>query len=526
MAKTAYGDAIQSKGDSVFDHNDSKTTSIRLNTLTNYIGQGYTIAIAIVVTPFYLQYLGAEAYGLVGFFMVMQNWLNLLDMGLSTTLGRQVAYARGRKNGFAKFQNLLKSFELIFSLLALSIVACVYFGADWISHSWIKSSEINSDNVSYCVVIMGLIIGLRFFSTIYRSGINGFEDQVWINKTSIVVNSLKYIGSFLILIYVSKDVKNFFQYQLLIGGLEAVFLGKRFYYNLPSFDMPLEWHKIDWSVFLEILPFTLSVTYTSAVLLVITQFDKLLLSGILSLEEFGYFSLITLMAGSIISLSTPVFLAFLPRMTVLASKNSVREMVAIYVKMTQITTWITFSAALLISIYSQEIFYSLTGDKRAYEWGREMLVWYTLGSSIYVLGTFQYYLQNAFGKLRLYVVGLTISFLVQTPLIYFVTINYGALGASRLWFAFSTIWFLGWTLVVHSRLLPGFHFRWLTRDLLPILLFTSALSYLMIKMIHIDMNQSRMLVMIKTGLVGIVFLVITSTSVRSIRNKYLNTQEI
>ncbi len=499
--------------------NNKYLIDIKLNTITNYIGQGYTIAVAIIITPFYLQYLGAEAYGLVGFFMVMQNWLNLLDMGLSTTLGRQVAYARGQVNGFKEFHNLLRSFELIFFVLTLGIVVGIYFGSNWLARSWIKSVVLSSENISYCISIMGIIIGLRFFSTIYRSGINGFEDQIWINKAGVAINSLKYIGSFLMLVYVSNDIRRFFEYQFVIGVLEAVLLGRRFYYNLPPSDISITWVKIDWSIFKEIIPFTLSITYTSAILIAITQFDKLLLSGSLSLEEFGYFSLITLITGAVISLSTPVFLAFLPRMTMLVSKRNLKEMISVYVNLTQIVTWITFSSAVLISIFSQEILYSLTGDKKAFIWGREILFWYALGSGIFVLGTFQYYLQNAFGTLRLYVIGSTLSLVIQLPLIYFVTIKYGALGAGQLWFVFSAIWFLGWTTVVHSKLLPGFHLKWLTKDLFPILFGISMLSYLMKNMTYIDMSESRMLVTAKTAIIGIAFLAITSTCVRSIRTK-------
>ena len=95
----------------VLSKNNDNTISIKLNAITNYIGQFYALGVAVIITPFYLQYLGAEAYGVVGFFIVMQNWLNLLDMGLSTTLVRQVAYARGKVNGFSKFHHLLRSFE-------------------------------------------------------------------------------------------------------------------------------------------------------------------------------------------------------------------------------------------------------------------------------------------------------------------------------------------------------------------------------------------------------------------------------
>jgi O-antigen/teichoic acid export membrane protein len=366
---------------------------------------------------------------------------------------------------------------------------------------------------------MGILVGLRFFSTIYRSGINGFEDQIWINKASIAISSLKYAGSFFILVYVTNDVRHFFEYQLYVGILEVTLLGIRFYHNLPSVGIYKTWFKIDWSVLREIAPFTLGITYTSTILVLITQFDKLLLSGILSLKEFGYFSIITLVSGSIISLSTPVFLAFLPRMTMLVAKRNFEETIAVYVNMTQIITWVTFSSAMVIGMYSREILYALTGDSKVYLWGQEILFWYALGSGIYVLGTFQYYLQNAYGTLRLYVIGSTISLVVLVPLIYFVTMKFGALGDGRLWFAFSAVWFFGWTSIVHSKLAPGFHSKWLAKDMLPMLFCIILLAYLMSRVVQIDMYESRMLITLKTAIVGVGFLAATSLCVRSIRNK-------
>jgi O-antigen/teichoic acid export membrane protein len=91
-----------------------KKSSIKRNTIANYIGQMYVMLIGIVVTPLYLEHLGAEAYGLVGFFALLQTWMNLLDIGLTPTLGRQIAHASGKTNGFDEFWRLLKSFELIF----------------------------------------------------------------------------------------------------------------------------------------------------------------------------------------------------------------------------------------------------------------------------------------------------------------------------------------------------------------------------------------------------------------------------
>jgi len=495
--------------------------SVKFNAIANYFGQGYTIAVMIICTPLYLQYLGAESYGLVGFFMIMQNWLNLLDMGLSATLCRQVSFARGQIFGFKQFNNLLRSFEIIFIALAIIIALAVYFKSNWLAYKWIKAVLLNPESISYCISIMGIIIGLRFFSTLYRGGIIGFEDQIWLNKAVVAITSLKYIGAFLILAYISNDIELFFEYQLVIAVLEVGILGSRFYYDLPPSIISKKWFKIDWRFFHEMLPFSMSITYTSAIQIIVSQFDKLLLSGLLSLKIFGYFSIITIISGGVISLSIPIFIAFQPRITMLAARESIDEMISLYIDMTQIVTWVVFSTAMLIVVYPQEILYSLTGDNRTYIWGGEVLQWYVLGSSAYVMGSCQYYLQNAFGKLRLYVIGMTLSLMVQAPLIYFVTTKYGAIGASQLWFVFSLIWFFGFTLVVHSKFIPRFHFKWLFKDMLPILLCITALAYIINNTIHIDISDSRIAILLQLAIISIGFFIVTSTSVSLIRTKVL-----
>lgn len=53
--------------------------SLKSNIAANYASQLYTTLIGIVLVPLYLQYMGTEAYGLVGFFVMLQAWFNLLD---------------------------------------------------------------------------------------------------------------------------------------------------------------------------------------------------------------------------------------------------------------------------------------------------------------------------------------------------------------------------------------------------------------------------------------------------------------
>ena len=469
--------------------------------------------------PFYLKILGVEAYGVVGFFLILQNWLNLLDMGLSATLCRQVAFARGQKTGFSKFHNLLKSFEVVFILISLLIVSVVYTQSAWLSTEWLNSNSLDPSKISYCIGIMGLIIAIRFFSTLYRGGIIGFEDQVWLNKAIIAINTLKYIGVFAIFYFLSNSVEQFFEYQLFIAIIEISLLGGRFYYNLPMSETKIGLHRIDWSEFVKVLPFSISVAYTSALQLIISQFDKLLLSGLLSLSEFGYFSIIVAISGGIMTAALPIFTAFQPRLTMLLTSKNFDHMLSLYSDMCQIVTWIVFSTTMLIVVFSREILYVFTGEERVYIWGGEILQWYALASGLYAIGSCQYYLQNAFGNLRSYVNGMTISIILLAPLIYVITNAFGALGASRLLFGFSLLWCIFFTMYIHLKFAPDLHFTWFFKIILPIMSVILFLALAYSEMIKFNTEQSRIIIASRLLLTGITFMLFSALSVSPIRKK-------
>lgn len=484
----------------------------------------YMMLIGLAVTPFYLKYLGAESYGLVGFFALMQAWMALLDLGLSPTLGRQAAYAKGQENGFESFRRLLKSFEIIFFILASFIMLTIYLSSDWIAKNWIKAEKLDSTTLSYCVILMGCMIGLRWFAGLYRSGINGLEDQVWLNAANILLISCKFLGALLLLAFISQDIRHFFEYQLFIALVEGIIFALRFYIRLPDTKVPVGLILFDWEVVKNIVPFALSIAYTAGIWILITQTDKLVLSGVLTLKEFGYFSLVALVAGGVTMLSGPISQAVLPRLIVLFSKNKKSELLRLYGQANQFVAVISLSASLMIALYSKPLIYAWTGDIEAADWGRNVLFWFALGNGVLAISSFQYYLQVAFGELKLHVVGSTISALIQVPLIYYAAVNYGAEGAGIAWFIFRSFWFLWWTPIVHSRFVPGFHVRWMFKDIMPIIIITVATASIISSFIVLDFENNRAVLLIKILGLGVLLLLTSSLSAQAIRqrvSKYL-----
>lgn len=494
--------------------------SIKNNSIANYLGQFYSIIIVILVTPFYLKYLGAEAYGLIGFFALIQAWMNLLDMGLSPTLARQVAIARGQTNGFDIFKRLLKSFELIFLVLGLTVILIIFFTSNWIALNWINVGNLKTETVVRCIDVMGVLIGLRWLTGLYRSGMIGLEEQVWLNLANIVFMSLKFIGSLLLLAFISQNIIDFFIYQLAISLLEVLVFIVRFYRRLPFTESSQNLVMFDWQVVKNILPFSLSIAYTAGIWILVTQTDKMVLSGILSLVEFGYFSLVALIAGGITSLSGPITNAILPRMTMLFAEGKKEEMLLIYRQSSQLITLISFSVAIMISFFSEILLFAWTGDKKIAVWGAEILFWFSLGNGLLAIGGFQYMLQNVYGQLRLHVIGSTISVVIQLPVIFFAASYYGAVGAGFAWFCIRLIWFLFWTPVVHNKFAPGFHWKWMFKDILPILVTLIVTAKIFKLLILFDFGMDRTNVFLELFIIGLLMLFLATFNIDFIKNKY------
>ena len=67
-----------------------KPRSLKANLSANYIGAAAVAVFSIVFAPIYVRLLGAEAYGLIGFFSSIIVVTVILDLGLSSIKGSKI----------------------------------------------------------------------------------------------------------------------------------------------------------------------------------------------------------------------------------------------------------------------------------------------------------------------------------------------------------------------------------------------------------------------------------------------------
>lgn len=448
---------------------------LKKNVFFNYIGQLYTSLIGIIVFPMYLKYIGEEAYGLIGFFVLLQAWMLLFDLGMSPTLSRQVAVSNTSKDS-NYLRCLLRSLETVFLVIALIISLLMIVFRNDIAQGWLKIRELNIADVAICISLMGIMISIRWFASLYKSGINGYEKQVWINVVNIIILTLRMPLSLIIFICFTNSIVVYFSYQLIISIIEVIVLNRKMYNCMPEFHekkIPL----ISPAILRNIMPFAIGTAYTAGIWVFLTQLDKLLLSKILALGTFGYFSLVATLVGGILMLSTPVSSALLPRMTRLVSSGSQKEMTVLYKNATRFISCILFPIASAMVFFPFAIIYGWTGNTATAFWSVKILPLYAIGNGLLGIIGFQYYLQYAYGKLKLHIYYNTLLACISIPAVYFFAERYGAIGTGYVWMILNVTTLLTWTYIIHNKFLPGEHFNWLFFDVLLPLIITLGSFY-------------------------------------------------
>ncbi|OCX92940.1 MAG: polysaccharide biosynthesis protein [Pseudomonas sp. K35] len=495
---------------------DPKRSSVIRNTSLNYLGQAYAVLVGILILPFYLKHLGAEAYGLIGFFAVLQAWLQLLDAGMSPALVRQVAHYRGQGDLSAApgpAGRLLRSFELLLLPIALATCVSIYLSSGWIAGTWLQARELSTVTIMQCISLMGLMVGLRLYATLYKSGLQGVELHGWLNATNVLIATLRYFGGLFLVAYVSQDPLDFFLFQTTVALVETLAFASKAYVQLAS---PRLLTGIDWRVVKPVLPFAGGMFFTSLLWIVLTQLDKVLLSKVLLLKEYGYFSLVALITTGIMTLTNPLVQTLLPRMTMLVAEGRIAEMERLYLNATRFVCSVLFPMAAVIAWHGHALILAWTGDAGAAQWSERMLFWYVPGSALMAVGAFQFYLQYAYGRLRLHIWYSVVSTAISVPIVIYAALTHGAYGAALAWFFLRLATFVIWPPVVHRRFSPGLQGIW-TRDILRITAATLigvALGEPLFLLIASDNRFDMLMALAVSGFICLALVAATSKSLR------------
>ena len=449
-----------------------KTTKI--NIASNLLGNGVSAVLGIVFVPIYIKYIGTEGYGLLGLFATVQSAFYLLDMGLSTTLNRELA--RFSANVFenkAKMLDTTRSFEIAFwgvSILgAIGSIIVSYFLAQY----WVKPTHFSRDDIFLYFTLLSISFMLFLPRGLYAGGLLGLQKHLAMNIATITGAIVKYIGAIGVLAFIEATPRAFFGWQIFASLFQTGLMALVLWYYLPGSFFRACFN-------LEILrggkKFALGLTGISLTALVLTQMDKVILSKILTLEQFGYYTFASVMGLGLFQLIAPIFQTYFPKISQDFATGDTAQLAKTYHQASKIMAVSLIPLATVLAFFSKPIIQIWTNNGALVENTYLIAAILTLGTALNGLVNIPYTLSLAGGRPDLVVKTNIVLIVLLVPLTIIGANMYGGVGASMGWLILNVLYILFFINIVHKRFLTTEKAAWFLKDIFPVLILSFLIS--------------------------------------------------
>ncbi len=223
---------------------------------------------------------------------------------------------------------------------------------------------------------------------------------------------------------------------------------------------------------------------TSLVVFVLTQTDKLILSKMLTLEDFGYYSLAITLAGTGLGMIVgSIQTTYFPQFSQLVAQNKLDEMRDLYHRACQVMSFFLIPAVTIIAFFSYEILLVWTRKPEIAQNTYILLTLVAIGTGLNGLMHLPYYAQLAFGITKIGFWQNVIAIIFLIPFMIWATFHYGAVGGALSWVILNFSYTIFGMQVMHRMILKNELKKWYLVDVgLPLLLaiVINGTAYLLI----------------------------------------------
>jgi O-antigen/teichoic acid export membrane protein len=361
---------------------------------------------------------------------------------------------------------------------------------------------------------MGVLLALRWPTALYAGGLTGLQKQVLYNSINTGGELVKAIGAIAVLLFVNNSIVTFFYWQIIITSIVVftlhVILWKqlRFTISTPKFSKAL---------LKKNRSFAAGMGATTLAVIILTQCDKIILSKILNLQTFGYYTLAYAIASSLNKITIPVSQAIYPRLVQLVHSDHYKDLVKLYHTACQLLACFILPVALTILFFSKEIVMIWTRNEVLTEAVYPLVRVFIVGTACNALVTIPYMAQLAHGwaKFGLYQNIIAILFLI--PSIIYLTNKYGVSGAVWSWAILNIFYILLSVPVMYTKILKTEKWKWYWNDLFMIL-FPTLITMVLLRVIFNYINlQNTWFVICYCALVLSILLALATFSAKYVR---------
>lgn len=485
----------------------SGSGSVKASLIASFTARFLGAIVGIVAVPLYIKLIGIESFGLIGLFASLQAIVSLFDFGLGPTIIREFGKSSNISSDFQRLSDLAKASEVIYLVLAAAICSILLIATPWIVDSWINIDDLKPSDVKQALYIGVIALSVQWPATLYSSGLMGLQKQVALAVFSATITLLRVASSLLALYLVAPTIEIFFIVNLAFSVIQVISLRLLMWHQLPKAN---SWRncKVRLS---ELKGFIGVMSAIALCSILLTQLDKLILSNVLTLKEFGVYSLVGTLAGGIYISVSPVFSVIYPKLSALIHSGSEKEVLEFYHKSAQLLSLILIPLVTITIFFSENILWVWTGDLKLTSLASLPLILLMVGNALNGMMNVPYALQLAYGKPKLALINNIAAIFFLLPSIYFLATTYGISGGAFAWLMLNILYVAVSQYVTHRKLLDRDLLRWYLVDVgIPFILCTSV-TYILYKITPLNITRLNTVI-----LLGMYFLIVFITALLSL----------
>jgi O-antigen/teichoic acid export membrane protein len=498
-------------GIQVINHKISNTS---INILSNFAGKGWHAIMSLAFIPIYIKFMGIESYGIIGIYLSLQALFSVLDFGLSTTLNRELSRLSASSDQAAEMRETTRTLEILYWCISILICIVILLSSHVISKFWVNAKSMAPSDVSLAIVLIGFNISFLWPFTLYSGGLIGLQRQVLLNAIIIASTTIRSVGAALILWKISPTIHAFFIWQIAISILQTLAARIGLNASLPTIPGHSRFNK---KILLRLWRFAAGMTGITALAVILSQLDKIILSKILTLEMFGYYSFAATVAAGLNHLVTPLSTAIFPRFSQLVTMDDRATLKYFYHHCCQLMSLIIIPAAVLVAAFSKPIIILWTNDSSIAENSYLVLSLLITAHAINGLMNLPLALQIAHGWTRLTFCIYLYSVILGAPAIVAVSTLLGAPGTAGILILINLIYLILGTHFMHKKILPTEKWQWYLIDIgLPLM---TVCAILFLGSSFINQSFSRMHMFFSLAGLAIVAYLLTALSLPMVRRQ-------
>lgn len=436
---------------------------IRRNIVANALGRGWSTLLGVGILPVYIRFLGAEAYGLVGLYATIAAICSLFDAGISASLGRELARANAGEAPGKQTAELVRTAEVLYFTIGLALGGLIALSAPWIVTKWLNLRHLSPEDATQAVRLMGLFFVFQWSTGLYLAGLSGLQRQVELNLVTSVGSTVRAVGSVVILWAVSSSIVAFYWWQ--VCATAAYFVACReTMWRTQGVDR--QEAAFRWSVVRSVRRFAAGVTLLSVVAVACLQLDKVVLTRLVPLEAFGYYSFATSVAASVTVFGQPVLAAIYPAMIEARELRDQPRLASLFHRAAQIVSVAIFAPAAVLCAFSPVVLRLWARDPAMAGHASQLVSVCVVGAALNGVALMPYNLTLAAGRVRPALIVASSGVFIYATVLVLLAPRLGVMAGAMGGVLVNFTGLLVYAYFAVGPLLPGQGWRWLGADLL------------------------------------------------------------